>query len=85
MGWGDIKNGMNTEIYKGYSIIPGRISSGGTFQVSVLIQREGSDKPPRNYLAKRQVPTEKEAIRLGLEYGRNVIDGAIPGASVADL
>ena len=88
MAWGDIKNGRNTEIYKGFSITPGRVSSlDGTWPICAWIKREGSEKSGRNYLAKGQVPasTEEEAIARELEYARNVIDGAVPWASVADL
>lgn len=91
MGWGDIKDSMNAEIYKGFRIVPGRVYMGGDgtpekWSVSTQIQREGSDKPPRTFTLKGAFScNEHEAIRQSLEYARSVINGEVPGECVVDL
>ena len=91
MGWGDIKDKLNEETYKGFRIVPGRTYFGGDgtpqqWGVSAALQRIGSDAPARVVTAKgRFAPDEQEAIRLSLEYGRSVIDGLVPGESTAGL
>lgn len=92
MGWGDIKDGMNTETYKGFRIVPCRTCLSGTdgtperWVISVEIQRETSTTAPKVFTAKgKYASTEQDAIRLSLEYGKNIIDGAVASQSVSEL
>ena len=91
MGWGDIKDRLNAQTYKGFRIVPNRIcitvdGEPDKYRVSVEIQREGGDKPPKTFTKKgKYASTEQDAIRQSLEYGKKVIDGEVAGESVADL
>ncbi len=79
------------ETYKGFKIIPrvhfdGVYREGMKWRASAIIQRAGREGPARDYWAKGSFAySEKEAMRLGMEYGKKVVDGAIPDASVTDL
>ena len=91
MAWGDLKDQMNTKVYKGFCIIPGRTYSdddGGSQQwnIAATIYREGNPDGSRVFVARDEYAlTESEAIRRSLEFGEKVIDGAVPDASVSGL
>ncbi len=81
---------MTMKTYKGFRIIPRAHLDASRreevkWRASAMIKREGRQGPTRDYWAKGSFVSEKAAICLGMEYGRKVIDGTVPGASVSDL
>lgn len=91
MEWGDTKNSIYTKTYKRFRVIPCRTYSPGSgeleeWQIAIEIIGLDSNLPGRIFVEKgRSARNEKEAIRLSHEYAEKIIDGLVPGESVANL
>ncbi len=91
MGWADLKDKMNTVVYKGFAIVPGRMytneeDGSARWSISVAIYREGNVETQRVFTSKGEhAANEKEAIARSIDFGKKVVDGAIPGASLTEL
>jgi len=74
--------------YKGYKIqaAPYQLAESKEWTINIYIFIDkGSEIVERNYSAGNTFQTEEEAITHCLDFGRQIIDGQIPGCYVNDL
>jgi hypothetical protein len=75
-------------MYKGYRIEahPYQLADSGewTINTHILIQR-GSEITERPFYAGNKFQTEAEAAAHCIDFGRQIIDGKVPGCIVTDM
>ena len=75
---------MPTQSYKGFTITgrPYQLHATRQWAIDLEISRRGRH---RSFSAQDHAATEAEALAACLEFGRRIIDGQVPGCSVAAL
>ena len=75
---------MNTARYKGFAIasLPYQLLATEQWTIDLEISRRGRR---RAFSSRGHRPTEAEARTACLELGRRIIDGLVPGCSVAAI
>jgi len=74
--------------YRGYWIrsTPKQLRDTGEWTLEVHIGRDtGGERRERICTARDTFKTREDAVVRGVRFGRDVIDGKVPGCSVADL
>jgi hypothetical protein len=78
----------NAVTYKGYTIRPAlrHLVDTGQWELNVFISRPTEDEEEeesRHFYSTGRYTTEAEALAQCIAYGQQIIDGTIPGQSIA--
>lgn len=79
---------MTTELYKGHEVHPApeQLTETGEWTVRVFIaHNKGRETVEKPFSASNTFKTQEEAVKHSLIFGKQIIDGKIPGCTVLDL
>jgi hypothetical protein len=79
---------MDIVQYQGYDIqaVPRKLANGGKWELNIKILRHSeSATKVRNFFAADTYDTREEAVQNCFRFGKQIIDGQLPGCTVADI